>query len=245
MPEYLALPSSSFSKDRTLICRIECAYLIPGPSAVDGTEPYDILDSWLPAARPLGLVALDRKATKQDDGDWILVIGFEGAKDGAPLGYFIELDYASVDSPLETLETWEDFQKKWKGVVEEYKLKGFKPTIRDPVSGEMVKNPLLGQTHFLESNPVLRVTFGLRDFKPGLFENCSKIQKPMVPTAFTDLLNVPDGMSWLKRTVKGSYRGNVWQFALEYHLGKWIPDIYEAKKDDGLNDLAGRFANVA
>lgn len=246
MPEYLALPSSNFTKDKTEICRIECGYLIPGPTVADGSEPYEILESWLPSAAPLGLVPMDRKATKQDDGDWILVIGFEGAKDSVELGAFLEIDYASVDSPLESLPTWDEFAKKWGASFDGEKFNGFKRKIQDPATGKLITNPVYGQTHFLESNPVIRVTFGLRDFDSGLFENCSKIQKPLVPTKFRELpVDVPDGMTWLKRTVKGSFRGNVWQFAIEYHLGKWNRDIYQPKQDDGLNDLAPRFKNYA
>ena len=247
MPDYLAQPNSTLSKDRTGICRIEVSYHIPGPAEAGGSEPYEDLESWLPAVAPMGLVATDRKATKGSDGDWDLVIGFEGAKADQALGAFAEIDYASVDSPVVEFDGWEELAIKWKAnpLGENGEFQGWQPKIPDPVGGDTIKNPYLGFTHFVESNIVLRVTFGLRDFLPGLFVNCSKIESPLVPKGMKYLRELPEGQTWLKRTVKGAFRGNVWQFAIEYVAGKWKTDIYGPKKSDGLKDAINDNSSAA
>lgn len=245
MPDYLATPGSSFTRDQTGIRRIENVFIIPGPAQADGAEPYDVLDSWSPNVKPLGLVEIDRKAAKQPDGDWELRIGFAGAPDDNAFGVVLEIDHASVDSPLETLETWSEFAKKWGARFDGEKFDGFNRKIKDPATGEQIANPVYGQTHFLETNPVLRVTFGSRKFYPGLFLNCSKIQVPAVPRKFNEIVKSPDRRTWLKRTVKGRYFGNAWQFSLEYLLGFWNPDIYGAKVDDNLRNAVDGSSTAA
>jgi hypothetical protein len=220
---------STFTVDRTGIARIENIFVIDGPAEDGGAEPYEVLYDWEPATKPLGLVAMDRKATKRDDGDWDLVIGFEGAKDFKALGTTAEIDFASVDSPIETFERFDEFAKKWSAIFDGEKFDGFKRKIKDPVSGDIIQNPYYGTSRFLETNPVLRIAFGLKDFTAELFKDVGKIAIPIVPEGQSYLRDAPDGMNWLKRTIKGSWRGNVWQFNLDYALGSWGPDIYAAR----------------
>lgn len=236
MPDYLQIPGSSYSRDQTGIRRIELVFIIPGPAEADGDEPFDILDKWSPAKPPLGLEEQDRKSSKQPDGAWELRIGYAGAPTDAAFGSVVEIDYASEDAPIETLKTWQAIKKKWGGHDQDYKLLGFDPMIKDLTSGEMAPNPYFGETHYYKSFPTLRVTFGSRKFLPGIFENCSKIQIPAVPRKFDQVTKVRDNKTWLKRTVKGRFFGNAWQYSLEYVLGEWKPDIYTAGTDDGLRD---------
>lgn len=234
MPDFFQMCNGGGSREETGICRVSVVYLIPGPAAADGQEPYDTLFKWKPAAKPAGLEYLSRNFHKRPDGDWDLTLNYAGAPDDNTFGFVLELDYASVDSPLETLETWDEFADKYKATIEDDRLRSFARRIKDPTTGKQIKNPVWGQTHFLETNPVLRITFGRRKFAAGMFLNCSKIQEPAVPREFSEAAKSPDNRTWLKRTVKGRFYGNAWQFSVEYILGLWNPDICSTKKDDGL-----------
>lgn len=237
MSEPLPTTGSTFSIERTGIARIENIFVITGPAEDGGEEPWDILYEWEPATAPLGLVPMDRKATKRDDGDWDLVIGFEGAKDYKALGVTAEIDFATVDSPIETFGRFDELAKKWGAKFDGDKFDGFARRIADPAGifnagsslGRSVKNPFYGVSRFVETNPVLRIAFGLKDFNSDLFRDVGKIAVPQVPEGQSYLRDAPDGKTWLKRTIKGSWRGNVWQFNLDYALGDWAPDLYAAR----------------
>lgn len=245
MSDYLQLPGSSYSRDQTGIRRIELVFNIPGPAEAGGAEPYAELDSWSPPTKPLSLVEIDRKSAKQIDGSWELRIGYAGMPDDNAVGVVVEIDYASEDAPLETLKTWSAIEEKWGGHIEDFKLKGFDPKIKDPDTGKMVPNPYFGETHYLKSYPCLRITFSSRKFYPGIFENCSKIQTPPVPPAFREIIKNVGNKTWLKRTVKGRFYGNAWQYSLEYLLGEWKPDIYTAPKEDGLRNAVDGSSTAA
>ena len=181
MPDPFATTGSTFSVERTGIARIELIFVIDGPTEDGGQEPYDTLYDWEPPTPPLGLVAMDRKATKRDDGDWDLIIGFEGAKDYKALGITAEIDFASVDSPIETFERFDELADRWVAIFDGDKFDGWKRKIKDPVSKETIKNPMYGTSRFLETNPVLRIAFGLKDFNADLFRDVGKIAVPLTP----------------------------------------------------------------
>ncbi len=233
MPPYLQLCAGSGARDESGLSRVELTFAVKGPVEADGDEPYDTLFNWLPTTKPHGLEYSTRTFAKQSDGDWELHLLYHGAPDDNAFGIVLELDYATVTSRLETHPKFLKIADRYRAKVEDGKLIGWEKTIKDPTTGKQVKNPMLGTEEFLETNPVLRVTFGARKFYPGIFVNCSQIQKPAVPPQFDEVVASPDDRTWLKRSLRARFYGNAWQYSVEYHLGLWAPDLYSASKDDG------------
>jgi hypothetical protein len=239
MPDpYLATTDSQYSRERTGIRKVTVVYIIPRTGE---TEPYEELDSWVPTARPLNLPETERKATKRTDGDWDLAITFEGMPAGAKAVGFAELDHSSVEDPIETFEKFDALKDKYKGKVVTNaegvpKFEGWAYKIDDPQSGEKVKNPMFGTSHFLNDNTVMRVTFAHPKFFRELLRDICKIQKPIVPDGQNELLVPIENKTWLKKSVRARWRGNVWEYEIEYLLGNWAPDIYKSLADS-VNDF--------
>lgn len=230
MSEYQQTEGSKFVREKTGIRRFDSVFVIPGPRDDGGAEPYEILDTWEPAVKPLGLPFVDRNAVKVPDGDWLLTISSEGAVDDGALDPQVEIDDSSVESPVESFDNFEALAKKYGPIItdDDGQFKGWPRKIKDG-SGQMVKNPYFGVSHLLDGNTIVRVTFGLRDFRADLLKGMHKIDpNPLVPEGrggdIQQLLE--EGESFLKKSLKGQYRGNVWLFTLEYWKGKWATDSY-------------------
>lgn len=228
------LPESSFKRDRLGLTTIGLRYLIKGGTADDGSdEPWDTLHDYLPSQAPLGLGYMDRDAKKQTDGDWILGLNYDGARDEQALGAFAEIDYSRVDSPVETFERFEDLRKFYKGRLENNQVV-WPVTIKDPDSGKQVKNPMFGQSHFPEANVVLRTALAVKNFDRSLFENMCKTWTPPVPKGQEEIREVENELEkWLKASIKAGWRGNVWSFSIESLLGRWNPYIHSPRNTTG------------
>lgn len=230
MPTPLPTEGSKYARDKTGIRSIQLVFIISGPTEDGGAEPWDELDNFKPAP-PMGLVEVDRAATKLPDGDWALTVTFEGITSDKAEGAVLEYDNAGVEDPIESFPKFDALAEKWKarlipGEDGQKEFKGWAFKIKDPDSGKLVVNPLFGTSHFLNNQPVLRVTFAVKEFKTDFLKNICKIVVPEVPEGTAKNIETPDGKSWLKRSVKASYRGNVWQITIEYALAVWTPDIY-------------------
>ena len=228
------LPDSSLKRDRLGLATIGLRYLIKGGISDDGSdEPWDMLHDYIPAQAPLGLGYMDRAAKKQPDGDWLLDINFDGAKDEQSLGAYAEIDYSRVDSPIEAFEKFDDLRKFYKGRLENNQVV-WPVTITDPATNKPVKNDMFGQSHFIETNVVLRTTMAVKNFDRSLFENMAKTWTPLVPKGLENIREVSDELQqWLKASIKAGWRGNVWTFSIESLLGKWNPYIYAPKNTSG------------
>ncbi len=236
MSEPFQNDEGSYARDKTGIITLALTYPVEVES---GADPYEKLDVWEPAQKPFGLPITDRKGRKRDGAWWDLTLTFEGAKNLEALGATAELDHASVSSPIETFDFFDALVKKYKGTVTDGKFEGFAPKIKDEETGEMIKNPYFGTTHFDEDSIILRVSFGIKEFRPELFGQMSKIWTPLVPFGMGYLKNLPDGQTWRKRKVTGSFRGNVWVFSMESEAGWWKPDLYRSIGDSIPLDAAG------
>jgi len=217
---------SKFNSDRTGICRFDVLAIIAGPSTDGGVEPYAELLSYTPPA-PLGLPLVNRSASKEDNGDWLLTCSFEGAPAGSALESVAEIDDSSVDAPIETFPKFRELRKKYGGLMDGNNFAGFPPTLK--VGGQNEPNPVYGLSHYLSGNVVLRVTFNLLEYDGSLLRNLRKIDKPRLPKGAERLGETSDGMDWLKKSVKVQFKGNVWQFTMEWMQGHWVPDIYSPR----------------
>lgn len=233
MPEYLITTDSNYARERTGIRKITILYVIPGPAEDGGAEPYDVLDDWKPQSRPLELPETERRATKRTDGAWDLAITFEGMPAGAKAVGFVEFDHSGQESPIESFPKFEELAKKYKPAppitnsdTDGPRFKAWSYKIDDPKTGKKVLNPIFGQSTFADDNTVLRVTFAYGQFLPLLFRDVCKIEEPIVPEGMSEIKKVDENQSWLKRVARGRWRGNVWEYELEYYLGRWNPDIY-------------------
>ena len=228
----LATTGSKFSRDNTGIRKVSLVFSIPGPTQDGGPEPWTELDRFMPTDVPAGLEYYDRDADKQEDGSWKLTIVFQGAGENDQLTEDVELDDSSSEDPIESFEDFDALTKKYPAIfdAETQKFTGWKRKWKDPTSGNLVRNPIYGTSHFLTGNVVLRVTFNARRIDMSLLQNMRKIDRPRLPEKAAKLRETPDGMQWLKRSVRMSMKGNVWQFTVEYLLGSWVPDIYQPKK---------------
>ena len=232
----------SYSRDVTLVRKFDVVFIIGGPEADGDSEPYDVMDSFTPPSTPLNLPETERKGSKNEKGEWLLTITYEGIPDTDPIpdpgdvlktgrGAEIELDHVGVEDPLESYPKIIDLVNKYSGLPAGLvggKLQGWQPQIKDPSTGQMETNPLLGATHYLNDGVVLRLTFATPKFDASYLQNICKIDPALIPP---DLLSAiaadATGLySYLKRAVKGQWRGNVWRLTFEWELGKWIPDIY-------------------
>lgn len=221
------LAGSNYSREKTGIRKIALKYCVP----MDGEdEPYELLDSYVPDETPLGLpLSPVRVSEKEDDGSWTLTLTFEGVPEDAEMVDDAEIDYAGVEDPIETFEGFEAMAKKYGAIFDGEKFDGWKRKIKDPVTGKVVKNPVYGQTHFLNDVAVLRVTFNEREYTSRYLGNICKIDTPRVPEGSEALRETEDGKQWIKRKVTVKFRG-VWQYVIEWHQGYWTPDVYNPKR---------------
>lgn len=222
----------SFSKDKTRVRRITQKFEVTGPAQHEGDEPWDELDNFMPAKTPLGLPEVGRQASKEENGSWILEITFEGAPDNATFEDEVELDHAGAEDPIETFEKFEALALKWHADFDQQtqQFKGWKRRIKDKGSGKTIKNPLYGFSHYLNDSVILRVTFNVRDFDPAWLRNICKIDEPRLTNPRTARMkDVPEGRNWLKKVVKVKFKGNIFQYTVEWLLsgpGGWVPDVY-------------------
>lgn len=225
----LATTGSTFARPKNGVTRIDRIFVIDGP-ANGAPEPWDVLYNWEPGDTPFDLPIVDRKATKDRDGDWLLTIAHEGYVDDAAMDPVMEIDDASIDLPVEESERFEVLAKKFGPIIldDDEQFKGFPRRVKDG-TGMMVKNPYFGVRKIYSGNLILRVTFGLRSFQSAIFKNRRKIDSsPLVPVGTgSDIADlVQEGESWLKKSIKGQFRGNGWQFTVEWACGKWGEDLY-------------------
>lgn len=224
-----AITGSTFNREKTGIRRIALRHYV---GMEDGEEPWSTLDSWLPDTLPFGLPCVGRNAEKQDDGDWILTLTFEGLPEGAESQDDAELDHSGVEDPIESFPNfWEKggLAEKYQAQPDGEKFDGWKRKIKDPTTGKIISNPIYGQSHFLNDNSVLRVTFNEKEYTAKYFDNLCKIDTPRVPEGSEVLTEAREGKQWLKKKVTAKFRGNVWQYSIEWLLGYWTPDIYNPR----------------
>ncbi len=228
-----ATTGSKFSRDKTGLRKVSLVFIINGPAQDGGPEPWAELNQFKPTGLPAGLEYYDRDATKNEDGSWTLTIVYQGAANDDEFVEDVELDNSSAEDPIETFPEFEALFKKYKGIrdPETKKFEGWEPKLLNPATGKMGGNPIYGTSHYLTSNTVLRVTFNTRKLDMSLLRNMCKIEKPAhLPEKANDLKEAPAGMEWVKRSVKMSMKGNIWQYTVEWMLGTWVPDIYRVKK---------------
>lgn len=195
----------------------------------NGQTPWNTLFTWRPSDAPPGLAFTTRDWSQNDDGSWDLTLNYEGLADGEEGKDDAEIDNAGVEDPIETFDKFLALKKKYKGQLDEHNTVNWPLQIKD-ASGNMVRNPIFRQSHFLNDNSVLRVTFNLRDYDSTLLRNRCKIDpNPRVPKGAERLKETHDGEQWLKKKVTVKFHGNVWQYVMEWNLGMWIPDVYSAK----------------
>jgi hypothetical protein len=227
----LPVIGSSLQRDRIGVVSIPLVFIIAGPLQDGGEEPYAELLGFDPTP-PLGLVDTGRSSKKLADGDWELTITFEGIYGEGTRGAVLEYDNSSCDEPIQTAKRYALILKDKFGppLVDPTtkQFEGFPPTIKDAATGKRVPNPFYGTTHFYDNKPVLRVSFALRDFKDELLLNMCKIGTPFVPDGTAESIKTPEGKTWLKRCVKISNPGNCWRYEMEWILGVWSTDLYEA-----------------
>jgi hypothetical protein len=226
---------SSFSKDeKTAIRGIKLKYILAGIG-----DDFATLDTWLPDTAPLGLPLTNRTATKRDDGDWDLELGFEGIPEdqitkATTEKERIELDLASAEDPIESFKDFAALRKKYGGTLTEgnagsviwpEKIKGD--------DGTQIQNKLFGTSHYLNPGAVLRITRVVLSFDPAVLRNMGKIDFPDINDAQWELIkDLPDDRNWLKKSVRTNIRGNVIELTLEWLLsgpGGYITDIYGPK----------------
>lgn len=222
---------SSFSRDRLKVRTIILKFIVDGPRADGGDEPYDQLDSFAPTA-PLGLIEVGRTAGKEENGDWALAITFEGITESDAVGAVLEYDNASVDSPIESFEKFAILAKENSAIFDPTtkQFLGWNPLYKNggDDADKSAQNPFYGTTHFIEATPILRVTFLLKEFSTDLLRNLCKIDTPQIPKGTEKAVQTPEGKTWLKKSVKARFRGNVWEIEVEYWLAKWLTQIYAA-----------------
>lgn len=182
--------------------------------------------SFAPPRRPMNLPIVGREAT-EDNGDWILTLNFEGLPDSSKeteIEEVYELDGSTSEDPIETHPDFELIAKKYRWDREE---REFSQKVN--VDGKLVRNPLAGASAYLNVGAVWRRTFGARDFPEGLLRALGCIDEPQGKRKPP---RMPDGRNWLKRSVKATWRGNVWTISEEWlgsGRGGWNRDLYRSK----------------
>ena len=238
MAEPFLTSDSRFTKERSGIVKIDLVYAVPGPSEHGGAEPYETLNSFSPA-KPMDLPLTTRQATKANDGSWDLVLSYEGLVNNEKGEMFAEIDYASVEDPIETFENFEalieSYDSKDQFDEETGRFQGFKRLLSakfaSPLpNGKRIKNPMYGQKNFFNDNPILRVSFVQRDYSREYMRNICKIDNPLFPPGQNEVADTLEGKQWLKRSVKAQFRGNCWAYQIDWLLGNWAPAIYNPTK---------------
>jgi hypothetical protein len=197
------------------------------------------LATFNPTFLPLGLPAGARRGGERKDGQWDLVISHEGAAGSIATAGFgegskdtAELDYITQEDPIETFEKFQDLATKYKARFasdDPDRLVGWPKTLL--VDGKGGKNPLYGTTHFLNPAAIWRVTLVRQSLPSALLKDLRKICTPIIPSGLSNFSApiLETDQNWLKRSVKASYRGNVWVIVIEWQAsgkGGWVKDIY-------------------
>jgi hypothetical protein len=137
----------------------------------------------------------------------------------------VEIDNSAVEEPIETFDKFAALVKKYQGTFEGVKFLGFARVLPDNAK-KSVQNPLYGTSHYITGNVVLRKTWNTTQYDSAYKKNLHKIDDPDVAAELKDL---ESGETWLKRSARALPKGNVWQYVVEWHSGRWAPDIYSAK----------------
>lgn len=219
MPDW-PISGVTFSQDKTGIVTFKVPWIVRQP-----IELVTFAPTWV----PLGLPVVDRSGTNRTDGDWDLMLTHEGAVAGIKLEETFELDYTSTDEPIETFPKFDALAKKYKAKIVEDRLEGWPKTLKDD-SGNQIKNPMYGVTHYSSPGATWTATRILPEFPSDLLDRLGKIASPRTNGRITPP-KTPRLRNWLKRSVKASWRGNVWSVTESYLLsgdGGFIRDIYGA-----------------
>lgn len=215
-----------YSRDRTGISTFSV------PWFVDAAD-FASLANFEPPDPPLGLPIVNRSAEQETDGTWKLMITYEGVAIGDQLvDETFDLDYSSAEDPIETFSQILALRAKYKGALDDQNHVIWAPQIADK-SGNKVRNPMYGVETYLNPGAIWRRTRALRDFDATALSALGKIDEPQGGVANKNYQANPpqiqDGRNWLKRALKATWRGNIWQFSEEWMLsgpGGWVPDIY-------------------
>jgi len=184
--------------------------------------------AFVPASAPFGLPLVDRSFS-EDKGDIQVTLFYEGKKSGGGSSAngsdeTFELEDSTAEQPIDTHPDFEAISKKYKWNDTK---KEFEKNIS--VDGKSRINPLYATTSYLDINAVWRKTYTSDSFPHGLLRSVGCIDQPSGRISPPDL---PDGRDWLKRSLKASWRGNVWAITEEW-LGagryKWNRDIYRVR----------------
>jgi hypothetical protein len=235
MAQAQATTGSSRDRDQTGLITCVLHFIIQRGDIAEDDEPWDDLDNFSPAKPPPFTEETSRRSAKRDDGDWDLFITFQGG-DESKFRIILEIDHAGSEDPIESFGKFALLKKFYGADVDEHnRLLGWKLEIKDPQTGKMAPNPFLGTTHFLNDSCIVRFTFNLRKFDIRWLKNMAKKETPPLSNMggkLTDddvkaITQPPDGKSFIKRSVKIGFRGAVWQYSLEYLLGKPVPVVYD------------------
>lgn len=227
----LATVGSKFNRDRTGLRKLVLKFIV----SRGDSEPWDLLDTFLPTDLPGDVDEIDRSATKREDGDWDLEVQFGGGSESS-FKEDAELDWSGSEDPIESFSNFATLAAKWGAKFDPQdpdKFDGWKRKIKDPKGDGMIPNPLYGFTHFLNDGAVLRVTFNLKTYDPNQLRNLCRIDRPTIKDSrLSGMTTAPDNKNWLKKSVKVQFHGAAFQYVIEWllsGLGGWVPDVYNPK----------------
>ena len=194
------------------------------------------LASFAPTFLPMGLPATNRSGGERKDGQWDMVISHEGSTEPSAEKDTAELDFMSAEDPIETFAKFDELAKKYKAKFapdNPDKLESWPKTVS--IDGDKRKNPLYGTTHFLNPSPIWRVTITRKTLSASVLRGLGKICNPMAANGQTPP-ELDNGGNWLKRSVKASYKGNVWVIVIEFLAsgdGGFVTDLYGSTNGSG------------
>jgi len=217
MPEPNRIAGASFNADRSGVLTFKIPWVV---------YSEEQCATFVPSSLPLDLPIVDRSAS-DDNGDWILTLNHEGVRPGAEIEETFELDGSTSEDPIETHPDWEALKNKYKAIMDGEKLDSWPAKIT--IDGESRKNPMLGVSAFLNIGAVWRRGFGEKNFPTYLLREIGCIDNPrgkMQPPT------LPEGRNWIKRSLKATWRGNIWTINEEWLAsgrGGWNRDIYKVR----------------
>lgn len=191
-----------------------------------------------PPDSPVGLPIVDRPFEEMETGTFKVTLHYENVSDEEKLEETFELDYLSQESPIEAFPQIKALMKKYKGQLVDNQVI-WPPTIKTDISSgfsiysqfEVNKNPAFGISSYFDPQAVWRSTRGAKQFENSTLKSLGKIDTPRGNSKARPP-NATDGRNWLKKSVKASWRGNVWQISEEWMLsgsGGWTPDLYSPR----------------